>query len=116
VDRKGTVRISGIAAKNTRKGELAEVEVDLGTTSDFLVALPNEPSDVTLIRAEREQELIGQLNAANLSLQREQRRSTLLEQQLSVVTSENSSFLENLAEIIVGKLMYKFGNLLRGED
>jgi hypothetical protein len=115
VDRKGTVRIVGIATKSAREGDLAEVEVDLGTTSDFLTALPNEPPDVTLIRSEREQELVAQLNAANLSLQREQRRSTLLEQQLSTVTSENSQFIENLAEIIAGKLMFKFGDLFRGD-
>jgi hypothetical protein len=115
VNRKGTVRVSGIATETAHKGEPTEVEVDLGTTSDFLTALPNEPPDVTLIRSEREQKLVAQLNAANLSLQREQRRSTLLEKELSTI-GEDWRFVENLAEIIVGKLTYRFGRLLQGED
>jgi len=97
-----------------KEGDVAEVEVDLGTTKDFLTALPNEPPEITIIRYERENELLAQLNSASLALQREQAQRQLIEEQVREVTVNSEEFMETLTSSLTDKLFTRFINRLQG--
>ena len=106
----GYVRLVGVARHSARNGERVEVEIDLGTTGHVYTALDNEPPDVTLIRIEREQELINQINAITLRADRAEKRVKLFERELLAVTARDSTFIADLADE-VGKRL--FNSLLR---
>ena len=85
--------------------EIDPPKYPIGPTAPNWTALPDEPAHVALIRLERENELTAKLNAASIALQREKKRSALLERELSAVTGQNSQFIQQLGgEITAGLL------------
>ena len=113
---KGKIRLHGIATHHATKGDRVEVEIDLGTTSDFITALENEPPDVTLIRIERERELMEEVNALTMRAQHLEKQNRLLERELAMITGESSLFIAELASEIATRLVEHAGSMLRGRE
>lgn len=106
------IKLHGKALHSAAKGDVIEIEIDLGiANAEFITALPDEPAHVALIRLERENELTAKLNAASVSLQRERKRSELLERELSAVTGQDSQFIQQLAGEITDRLLSSLARL-----
>lgn len=113
----GKIRLKGVALHPAKKGNYVEVEIDLGTSGDFFIALENEPPDVTLVRVTREQELIAEANSYRLRLDGAERHAEHLRRELKAVTAEDSEFMRSLGKIVADELFsYITARIVGKED
>lgn len=112
----GKVRLYGTATHRALEGDRVEIEVDLGTTGHIYTALENEPPDVTLVRVTREQELVGEMSALRLELDRIKKRNSLLERELSAVTAEDSEFMRSLGKVVADELFSHLAARIAGRE
>lgn len=107
-------KVIGRAMKTVKKGEMVEVEFDSGHApgSSAIIALPDEPPHVAVMRLEIENEIYSKLNAANLEAQRLRTRVKNLEKALQEDTFDNDDFLNRIMDGVANRVTYKLARMI----